>query len=1388
MSQHYPALPVDVANGALPSALPAPGRPETDRGESPSKTDPGTGRGLHRLLKGLLWLLLAVTLSLVAALLAIRYFLWPVLDRWRPEIEASLSRQLEATVRIGRIEPGRHGWLPDLAVRDLRVTVAGPDPEFAVASAQVALSLSGLLSGRLELTRLELDDVRLALERLEPRRWIVAGALIDLDRASRSPQGWAWLLNTRELGVRGLRLDWHDRLGARSHRVDGLELSGRRAGARHQLALSVPPLASAAAQGLAFRIDALLAAGGHPLDPRSWRGEAHLSTPEIDFSKLAAGMSNLLRPARSPVIVQSGRGPVLLWSEFGDGELRDLAVKARTDALDVTVDGRILPLRNLALEAHARRGLGPLIEIEIQHFSAAEQAGLQLTLDDRPQRLILDADSLKPVELALSSRGADAAALLSAAQRLPLPPDLARSFQGLRASGWIESTGVAWRAAAGSARPVYTVRLDVQRLSLRREAGAPVANLPTWPTLENLSGRVEFNERGGQAWVDSRQVVLTFPGVFAQPALNFASLAGQVGWTSERTRAADGTGLNQTLQLTFEGLQFANADLAGRLTGSYRHTGNGPGMIDLTGQLNRVNATRVSRYLPLVVNPDVRNWVASAVQAGQSEETLFVVRGDLREFPFRDPMRGEFLVESRLRGAQLQFARGWPVIDAIQGRMRFERAGLQIEVERGQLSGVALSEVSARIEDFSRPRVVVRGQGEGRTPQMLAFLEQSPLRGQLDPALRQLQLQGDAQLSLGLEVPLRAGEPTRYRGAVTLVDNRLDLGVGLPPIESLRTQLEFSNERVALLDVSASLLGGPVQGTANWTGGAGLTIEARGRSDAQAVERWLLGQSSGRWLGESEYKLQVGVDSTGIQVRVESDLLGVASQWPAPLAKAAAEPRSLRLDWRRPRANPPAGGAPTNPQPAVEQLRARVGSDIELAFERLADAVSGQYRLARGVLALGRQADLPAKGFTIAARLAHLEVDDWLALARAAPALEPLRPGPAATQPEAPAGLLDAVDRVVLTVDEAMLAGRSFERLVAAGSRQTDGWRVELRSAQLDGRVDWRAPTEASPEGAIRGRFSRLEIPAAPAAPPGSTPNSGAERERSRLPAIDIEASQLVLAGRELGQLSLAAVNAGSTEDPFWRLDRLELFHPGARLSASGRWRPQGLVTTGAVGSIGGGSRTELDFRLGLTDPAKLLATFGLKGALSGGVGRMAGRIAWQGSPLALDYPSMSGLLEIELGRGQFLKTEPGLAKLIGVLNLQSLPRRLNLDFRDLIAEGFAFDEIRGLATLASGVARTEEFRMRGVQAQVDIRGEADLAAESQNLRVRVRPEMNAGLASLAYAAVVNPAVGLGSFLAQLALRKPLQELFSYEYDVTGSWVDPHVVERLRPRVDLPPP
>jgi uncharacterized protein YhdP len=67
-----------------------------------------------------------------------------------------------------------------------------------------------------------------------------------------------------------------------------------------------------------------------------------------------------------------------------------------------------------------------------------------------------------------------------------------------------------------------------------------------------------------------------------------------------------------------------------------------------------------------------------------------------------------------------------------------------------------------------------------------------------------------------------------------------------------------------------------------------------------------------------------------------------------------------------------------------------------------------------------------------------------------------------------------------------------------------------------------------------------------------------------------------------------------------------------------------------------------------------------------------------------------------------------------------------------------------------------------------------------------VVPEINAGTASLAYAAI-NPAIGLGTFLAQLFLRKPLMQAGTREFKVAGSWSDPQV-EPVERHLDAPLP
>jgi len=138
-----------------------------------------------------------------------------------------------------------------------------------------------------------------------------------------------------------------------------------------------------------------------------------------------------------------------------------------------------------------------------------------------------------------------------------------------------------------------------------------------------------------------------------------------------------------------------------------------------------------------------------------------------------------------------------------------------------------------------------------------------------------------------------------------------------------------------------------------------------------------------------------------------------------------------------------------------------------------------------------------------------------------------------------------------------------------------------------------------------------------------------------------------------------------------------------------------------------------------------LLARFGMTDTVRGAPTKIEGQLGWSGSPADFDYPSLHGSLKLTSGSGQFLKADPGMGRLLGVLSLQALPRRVTLDFRDVFSEGFAFDTIAGVGAIANGVISTDNLRLAGPAATVDISGSVDLAQETERLRVKVQPALS---------------------------------------------------------------
>jgi uncharacterized protein YhdP len=362
---------------------------------------------------------------------------------------------------------------------------------------------------------------------------------------------------------------------------------------------------------------------------------------------------------------------------------------------------------------------------------------------------------------------------------------------------------------------------------------------------------------------------------------------------------------------------------------------------------------------------------------------------------------------------------------------------------------------------------------------------------------------------------------------------------------------------------------------------------------------------------------------------------------------------------------------------------------------------------------------------------------------------------------------------------ELTFGGRKLHNVVVGGSREGLLWRANLDATEFNGYMEYRQSSDTG-AGRVYARLARLTIA------PGTASEVEAllDEQPASIPALDIVVDDFELRGKRLGRLEVEAINR-STGAPKreavareWRLNKFNIITPEAVLTASGNW-----ASINAQGGVPGATssrsvperrRTVLNFKLDIADSGELLSRFGMRDVVRKGRGKMEGQVAWLGSPVSLDYPSMNGAFSVNVENGQFLKADPGIAKLLGVLSLQALPRRLTLDFRDVFSDGFTFDFLRGDVAIEQGIAKTNNLQMKGVNAAVLMDGRADIAKETQDVKVVVVPEINAGTASL-IASVINPAIGIGTFLAQLFLRRPLIEAATQEFHIDGSWADPKI-------------
>jgi len=1331
---------------------------------------------------------------------ALHGWIVPRIGEFRPQLEAKVSQALGVPVRIGAISAQSTGLIPSFELRD--VTLLDADGRTALHLPRVLAALSPASLWKRGFEQLIIDQPELDIRRRADGKILIAGLDVSHTNPGDTSAAADWLFAQTEVVVRQGTLRWTDeQRAAPPLALVGVDLVLRNRGLRHAMRIDATPPAG---WGERFTLMGLLRQPlltTHRGRWQDWSGPAYANFPRVDMAQLRQYLD-------LGAEVAQGVGALRVWADVGDSQLLGVTADVALADVNVTLGPNLQPLALDSLQGRVGgRRMANGFEFATVGLAFTTADGLRWP-GGNVFLSVLEGEGRVPGQGQFRADRLDLATLAQIGNRLPLAEATHAALATYVPKGLVERVDASWQGRM-EAPSSFKAKGRVTQLEIASSA-PPLRTSPTPPTgrpgLRGATVDFDLTQAGGKATLAIEKGSMSFPGIFEEPEVPLDSLSADLSWQSDGDK----------LSVKVGGLKFANADAEGTAQATWRTSDPAksgshsrfPGVLDLSGSLSRGEGPRVHRYLPLELGDEVRHYVRDGVMAG-SASVKFKVKGDLHDFPFADARQGEFNIAANVRNATYAFiprsiqpadALPWPPLTQLDGELVFDRSSMRIKGAVGKLGGVGgmpalpVSRAEAEIPNLARTVVNVNADARGPLADMLAIVRGSPINALTGQALAQASATGPADLKLRLNLPIANIDKSKVQGSVTLAGNDVQLAPDTPLLGRARGVVGFSDTGFSIAGGQARVLGGDLK----FEGGAQppavlgteptLLFRGQGVVTAeglrQARELDGLARIAENTSGSTAYNAVLAFRRGVPELTLTSSLQGLALNLPLPLNKAADTSLPLRFERSL------TAASLANPKaPQQDQLGLEIGRVVSVAYTRdISGAAAQAPRVLRGVINVGppspdaaAAAAVAGDGVSANVNLDVVNLDAWQNLlggaGTAAPVpatiVKPQPANPANPNPNASALQAYMPSRLALRAKEFSTSGRTLHNLVVSATREDQAWKSDVDATELSGYAEYHPA--ASGAGRVYARLKRLVI--APSA--ATAVDSLLDAPPESVPALDIVVDDFDLKGHNLGRVEMEAVNRGGSlvqrdggAVREWRLNRLSVSNPQASFTASGNWAALNAQT-------GGPRRTVMNFKLDIADAGGLLGRFGMKDVFRRGKGRMEGQIAWVGSPLSLDYPTLAGQLNVNVESGQFLKADPGLTKLLGVLSLQALPRRLSLDFRDVFSEGFAFDFIRGDVHIEQGIASTNNLQMKGVNAAVLMEGRADVARETQDLKVVVIPEINAGTASLV-ATVINPAIGLGTFLAQMFLRRPLMEAATQEFHVDGSWADPKITKTPR--------
>ena len=485
-------------------------------------------------------------------------------------------------------------------------------------------------------------------------------------------------------------------------------------------------------------------------------------------------------------------------------------------------------------------------------------------------------------------------------------------------------------------------------------------------------------------------------------------------------------------------------------------------------------------------------------------------------------------------------------------------------------------------------------------------------------------------------------------------------------------------------------------------------------------------------------------------MRISSDLKGLALHIPQPFGKRAAQVRALHFEETL---LPPDKYSTITYHDTLQFDFVPKTLDTADAAGTLYFTPDSHYRF--------KPPHASDKTLKVRGQLSELSLaqwHDWWETHRAAFGVSPPKDNRTLTIPS-------AMDDMQIVVEQFVVGGTTFRDVQLATSRNRQGrFAVQLDSQAAKGRVVFPPPRKKR----LYINMEHLQLDAQP-----STITDRVLRPQN-IPPFSAKVKKLEVGGMRLDNLRMMTKPIANGI----AISTLSFKH---------RYKDKAIMQTTMTGSWTKRKQdhSEIAFVTQSNDFGRLLRRWQYSTGLRETEGRVRGQLAWDAPIHQFDIAKAKGNVRLSLKNGRIRTIEPGVGKLLGVLNLSAIVSRFKLDFKNVFRSGLTFKRFKGTLQFKGGNMYTDDLIVKGGELGLALHGRTGIVAQDYEQQLDVVPNFSSSI-PLATALLGGPIAGAVALLIDKTTDagEQINKAVTLRYTITGSWDDPQIKFVKAPQVD----